>query len=136
MINKFLLATLVVFTTSSTGWGAGGIMTDPTGIAPDRYTYYPGTEALSKDEIRIAACGTGMPASRHGRAAACFLIETDNGDKFILDIGTGSMTNIAALMIPYQYLDKVFLSHLHTDHIGDIDALRAGGWQLAARAKP
>ena len=64
-----------------------------------------------------------MPASRHGQAAACFLIETGNGDKFIFDIGTGSMVIIAPLMIPYQYLDKVFLSHLHTDHMGDIDAL-------------
>ena len=40
-------------------------------------------------------------------------------------MGTG---NIAALMIPYQYLDKVFLSHLHTDHMGDVDVLWAGGW--------
>ncbi len=108
--------------------GAGGQVKDPVGVAPDRYVYYPGTEALVKDEIRIVACGTGMPASRHGQAAACFLIETGNGDKFIFDIGTGSMANIAALMIPYQYLDKVFLSHLHTDHMGDIDALWAGGW--------
>ena len=107
---------------------AGGKVSDPTGIAPERYTYYPGTEALSKDEIRIVACGTGMPAARHGQAASCFLIETGNGDKFIFDIGTGSMANLAALMIPYQHLDKVFLSHLHTDHMGDIDALWAGGW--------
>ena len=38
------------------------------------------------------------------------------------------MANIASLMIPYQYLDKVFLSHLHTDHMGDILGLWAGGW--------
>ena len=44
------------------------------------------------------------------------------------------MANIAALMIPYQYLDKVFLSHLHTDHWGDLDALWAGGW-TAGRPK-
>ena len=29
------------------------------------------------------------------------------------------MANVAALMIPYQYLDKVFLSHLHTDYMGE-----------------
>ena len=107
---------------------AGGVVKDPTGIAPDRYVYYPGTEALSKDEIRIVACGTGMPAARHGQAASCWLIETGNGDKFLFDLGTGSMANVAALMIPYQYLDKVFLSHLHTDHMGDMAALWAGGW--------
>jgi ribonuclease Z len=55
-------------------------------------------------------------------------VETGNGDKFIFDIGSGSMANLAALMIPYQYLDKVFLTHLHTDHMGDLDGLWAGGW--------
>lgn len=107
---------------------AGGVVTDPTGVAPDRYVYYPGTEALDEEEIRVTACGTGLPAARRGQAATCFLIETGNGDKFLFDIGTGSMANLAAMMIPYQYLDKVFLSHLHTDHMGDILGLWAGGW--------
>ncbi|MEP4145867.1 MAG: guanitoxin biosynthesis MBL fold metallo-hydrolase GntH [Halioglobus sp.] len=107
---------------------AGGVVTDPAGVAPDRYVYYPGTEALSKKEIRVTACGTGMPAARHSQAATCFLMEFGNGDKLIFDIGTGSATNLAAYMIPYQYLSKVILSHLHTDHMGDLDALWAGGW--------
>ena len=114
---------------------AGGAVTDPKGAAPDRYAYYPGTEALGDDEIRVVACGTGMPAARHGQAATCFLVETGNGDKFLFDIGTGSMANVAALMIPYDYLDKLFLTHLHTDHMGDIDALWAGGW-TAGRTGP
>jgi ribonuclease Z len=124
-----LIATLVFLSLlAPTAWGAGGTVTSPTGTAPDRYVYYPGTEVLTKDEIRVITCGSGMPASRRGQAATCFLVETGNGDKFLFDIGTGSMANVAALMIPYQYLDKVFLSHLHTDHMGDIDALWAGGW--------
>jgi ribonuclease Z len=101
---------------------------DPAGVAPDRYVYYPGTEALAEDEIRVIACGTGMPAARRGEAATCFLAELGNGEKFFFDIGTGSMANVAALMIPYDYLDKVFLTHLHTDHWGDLNALWAGGW--------
>jgi ribonuclease Z len=107
---------------------AGGVVKNPKGAAPDRYVYYPGTEPLVEDEIRVIACGTGMPAARRAQAATCFLVETGNGDKFIFDIGSGSMANLAALMIPYQYLDKVFLTHLHTDHMGDIDSLWAGGW--------
>ena len=116
-------------------WGAGGTVTDPTGTAPDRYVYYPGTEALSEGEIRIIACGTGMPDQRQAQASACFLFELGNGDKFIFDIGSGSMRNIASLMIPYEYLTKVFLSHLHTDHWGDLDSLWAGGW-TAGRPVP
>lgn len=70
-----------------TAHAAGGTVTDPRGVAPDRYAYYPGTEALAKDEIRVIACGTGMPSARRGQAATCFLVETGNGDKFIFDIG-------------------------------------------------
>jgi ribonuclease Z len=127
---KLMLRVLscVLAVASLQSFAAGGVVTSPTGVAPDRYVYYPGTEELDKDEIRVIACGTGMPAARHGQAASCWLIETGNGDKFLFDVGTGSLANVAALMIPYQYLDKVFLSHLHTDHMGDITSLWAGGW--------
>lgn len=90
--------------------------------------YYPNTEKLGADEMRVIACGTGMPASRRSQAATCFLVELGNGDKFLFDIGTGSAANIGCLEIPYDYLDKVFVSHLHSDHVGDIDALWIGGW--------
>jgi len=33
----------------------------PNQVAPDRYVYYPGIEVLAKDEVRVIACGTGMP---------------------------------------------------------------------------
>lgn len=101
---------------------------DPNGVIDDRYVYYAGTEALGPDEIRIVACGTGMPAARRGQAAACFLIELGNGDKFLFDLGSGSMRNVMGLNIPADFLTKVFLSHLHTDHWGDLDAIWAGGW--------
>ena len=128
MLKQGILAAAIAVASISGAWGAGGVVTDPAGVAPDRYVYYPGTEALDKKEIRVTACGTGMPAARHDQAATCFLMEFGNGDKLIFDIGTGSMANLASYMIPYQYLDKVILSHLHTDHMGDLDALWAGGW--------
>jgi len=101
---------------------------DPNGTVSDSYAYYPGTEPLGKDEVRIVACGTGMPAARRGQAASCFLVELGNGDKFLFDIGTGSMANIMSLNIPADFLTKIFLSHLHTDHWGDLDNIWAGGW--------
>jgi len=119
---------LLIAAAAGTALAAGGVVTDPTGVAPDRYVYYPGTEALDKKEIRVTACGTGMPAARHSQAATCFLVEFGNGEKLIFDIGTGSMANLAAYMIPMEYLDKIFLTHLHTDHMGDIDTIWAGGW--------
>jgi ribonuclease Z len=99
----------------------------PTGTVDDREVYYPGTEPLLPDEMRVIACGTGMPNARPKQAAACWLVELGNGDKFIFDIGTGSAERISALKIPYDYLDKVFIGHLHSDHFGDLDALWVGG---------
>ena len=97
--------------------------------------YTPNSEDLRPDEMRLIACGTGMPTARPKQAASCWLLELGNGDKFIFDVGTGSNERIAALQIPYNYLDKVFLSHLHTDHFGDVDALFVSG-ALAGRQKP
>jgi len=114
---------------------AGGRVMSPTGTAPDRYAYYPGTEELKADEIRIVACGTGMPSARRSQAATCFLVELGSGDKFLFDIGSGSHANLQALMIPSNFLTKVFLTHLHTDHWGDLTSLWAGGW-TAGRTVP
>ena len=107
---------------------AGGKVERPTGIAPDRYSYFPGTEELGKDEIRLISLGTGMPAARRSQAATCWFVELGNGDKFLFDIGTGANANMAALNIPFDFLNKVFLTHLHTDHWGDLPGLWAGGW--------
>ena len=126
-----MFRTMTICTTllaTSLSWAAGGTVTDPNGIAPDRYVYYPGTEVLAEDEIRIIACGTGMPDARRLQASACFLVELGNGDKFIFDLGTGSMRNINSLMIPFEYLTKIFLTHLHTDHWADLISMWAGGW--------
>ena len=99
----------------------------PVKANPNRDTYYPMTEDLNPDEMRITSLGTGMPNQRPAQAAACFLVELGNGDKFLFDLGTGSTENLAALQIPMDYLDKVFIGHLHTDHFGDFGALYVGG---------
>jgi len=102
---------------------------------PDRMSYYPNTETLDPDEMRVVALGTGMPTARPKQAAACFLVELGNGDKFIFDAGTGSAERLSAMQIPYNHLDKIFLGHLHTDHFGDLDAMFVGG-ALMGRQKP
>ena len=99
----------------------------PTKALTDLDVYYPGTEDLRPDEMRIVALGTGMPSARPKQAAACFLAELGNGDKFLFDIGAGCHERLAAQKIPYDYLDKVFIGHLHVDHMGDLPAFWLGG---------
>jgi ribonuclease Z len=97
--------------------------------------YFPNTEDLRPDEMRVIACGTGMPTTRAAQAAACFLVELGNGDKFIFDIGSGSAERISSLQIPYDYLDKIFIGHLHSDHFGSLAEMFIGG-ALMGRQKP
>jgi ribonuclease Z len=101
----------------------------------ERDFYAPNSEKLGSDEIRVIACGTGMPTPRPAQAAACFLMELGNGDKFIFDIGAGSVERLFALQIPTAFLDKVFIGHLHGDHFGDLGALFVAGG-IAGRFTP
>ena len=112
----------------------GEPMISPT-EARERDFYAPNSETLDPDEIRIIACGTGMPTPRPAQAAACFLMELGNGDKFIFDIGDGGTERLFALGIPTAFLDKVFLGHLHGDHFGDIGSIFVAGG-IAGRFTP
>ena len=40
-----------------------------------REVYYPNSEDLAADEMRIVACRTGMPNARPRQAGICFLVE-------------------------------------------------------------
>ena len=114
--------------------GQGEPMISPT-EARAREFYAPNSETLDPDEIRIIACGTGMPTPRPVQAAACFLMELGNGDKFIFDIGDGGTERLFALGIPTAFLDKVFIGHLHGDHFGDLGSLFVAGG-IAGRFSP
>ena len=101
----------------------------------ERDYYTPNSEALASDEMRVIACGTGMPTTRAAQAAACFLVELGNGDKFIFDISSGSAERLSSLQIPYDFLDKIFIGHLHADHFGSLAEIFIGG-ALMGRQKP
>jgi ribonuclease Z len=103
--------------------------------ARERDFYAPNSETLAPDEMRVIACGTGMPTPRPAQASACFLVELGNGEKFLFDIGDGSVERLFGLQIPTAFLDKVFIGHLHGDHFGGIGALYVAGG-IAGRFTP
>lgn len=97
--------------------------------------YYPNTEPLAADEMRIIALGTGRPFVRRAQANTSWLIELGNGDKFVFDFGSGSQVNFTALEIPHQDVTAYFATHLHTDHVGDFAQVWIGSW-AGGRSKP
>ena len=106
-------------------------------IADGQYpaSYFPNTELLGADEMRITALGTGMPNQTKKAVSISYLVELGNGDKFLFDMGMGSMGNLFSLRPDFSKLDKVFASHLHIDHVGDFMGLHIGGW-LSGRYDP
>jgi len=126
-VAVIVVVAAVAYFAGQAGDRPAGAQQASTAALADRDVYYPGSEDIGADEMRVIACGTGMPNARPKQAAACWIVELGNGDKFIFDIGLGSSERIAAMKIPYDYLDKLFIGHLHADHIGDLDALWIGG---------
>ena len=91
--------------------------------------WYPRTEKLGDDEMFVVALGTGMPTPiTRAQKSSAWYVELGNGDRFLFDCGTGSAENLFALRPDFAKVDKVFVSHLHTDHVGDVDAVWVGGW--------
>lgn len=64
----------------------------------------------------------------------CYYI-VDN--HFILfDAGEGSIQTLASMGLPYRYLDTVFLTHLHSDHIAGLGQAFNITWDSGPRNKP
>ena len=124
--NNNSLTKSIISPASAQESGKGEPLVSPI-KARDRDFYAPNSETLKPDEMRVIACGTGMPTPRPAQAAACFLVELGNGEKFIFDIGDGATERLFALQIPMAFLDKVFLGHLHGDHFGGLGSLFVAG---------
>lgn len=98
-------------------------------------SYFPNTEILGEDEMRITALGTGMPNQTKKACSISYFVELGNGDKFLFDVGSGMLANLFSLRPDFSKIDKVFASHLHVDHVGDFMGVHIGGW-LSGRYNP
>jgi hypothetical protein len=100
----------------------------PTAIVNGQYpaSYFPNTELLGPNELRLTALGTGMPNQTRAAVSISYLVELGNGDKFLFDVGSGMLANLFSLRPDFSKIDKVFASHLHVDHVGDFMAFHVG----------
>ena len=89
-------------------------------IARSDLWFYPG-EALGPDQIRVTLMGTGWGNMiRPNQKGASIYIEVGNGDTFVFDAGPGCGINYNVMQVPFSKMDKIFLTHLHTDHCSDL----------------
>jgi len=107
----------------------------PTPYIGNRNNYFPNSEQLGPDEMRISFVGSCPYPPRRNQAGTCIMLELGDGQRFFFDFGPGCLRNILAMAMPIQLVNDIFLTHLHVDHYHDIPYLLPfSAW--AARWKP
>ena len=117
------------------------IVPDPTYTTNATYTYFYQTLPLLKlptpldtNEMRITFMGSMIPLPvRLAQAEMSVFVEvgwqpdpsdvTYHGralDQFVFDCGAGVSANYAAASVNFRRMDKVFINHLHGDHMNDL----------------
>lgn len=87
--------------------------------------------------IRVVLLGTGGgPPVQLNRYEASTLVEA-GGELLLFDCGRGATLRLAEYGIPLDQVSKVFLTHLHSDHVVDLPDLYLTPWSAAtARQAP
>ena len=89
---------------------------------------------LSSPDLTVVLCGTGGPLADRDRAGACTAIVAA-GKVFLVDVGPGSFETLDLANVPTDALAAVFLTHFHSDHIGDLGEAATQSW-IAGRTAP
>ena len=95
----------------------------PTPSVRSRNNYFPASETLGPDEMRISFVGSCPFPPRRDQAGTCIMVELGNGDRFFFDFGPGCVKNILAMGVPVPEINDIFLTHLHVDHYHDLSYL-------------
>ena len=87
----------------------------------------PVSQLPEEDSLTAVVCGSRSPINDPNRAEACILVQA--GDQiFIFDTGNGSAQNLHNWNMPWNRLEGIFYTHLHSDHISDIADFHQGTW--------
>ena len=87
------------------------------------------------DGLHVFMCGTGSPMPDVSRSGPCMgVIAGDRG--FVFDVGSGGVRKLGVMGFPMIDLEKVYLTHLHSDHIDGLGELMLQAWVGGERTSP
>ena len=89
-------------------------------------------DLLTKDAMRVLLCGTRGPLPHPTRAETCVAVFA-GGRWFLVDAGQGSWNNLALWQIPAAQIGAAFMTHVHSDHIGELGEINTNTW-IAGRS--
>lgn len=94
----------------------------------DKLQQKPDPSFLANDgHIRVLLCGTGSPEVSAAKAQACTLVSA-GGRMFLFDVGDGAVRSLEQSHVPLNKLERVFITHFHSDHFNDLGTLINAGW--------
>jgi len=90
-------------------------------------------DLFAEDALRVTLCGSAAPMPIKDRAAACVMVIA-GGKFYIVDTGNRSTNNLGLWRIPAHCVGAVFLTHFHSDHMGDLGEFNMMTWAQGRKA--
>jgi len=85
--------------------------------------------------IKVTLLGTGYPLIQFKQFSQSTLVEVGN-EKYLIDCGRGAAIRLSQIGASFSKIDKLLLTHLHSDHIVGIPDLWLSGWIQGPRTNP
>lgn len=82
---------------------------------------------LMDGKLHVFLLGTGGPMNNDVRVTSSVAVIA-GGEFILIDVGPGSYRNVDVLRLPAGNLSAIFLTHFHSDHIGDLGEANMLSW--------
>lgn len=92
------------------------------------------TSGQLPDGLHVYLCGTGSPMPDPDRAGTCIGVLAGE-TAFVFDIGSGGARNLGSVGFPFEKIETIYLTHLHSDHIDGLGELLVLSWMDGTRAE-
>ncbi len=87
------------------------------------------------DGLHVFVCGSGSPMPDPLRAGPCLGVVAGN-HAIVVDTGSGGPRRLARMGFPVGRIEKVYLTHLHSDHFDSLGELMLQAWVGGSRGQP
>lgn len=131
-MRRFVIALLVIAIIAG---GAGYVFRGEIALALMQRTLdrNMGTDAVAElpDGLHVGLCGAGAPMPAADRSGPCVVVVAGKR-MFVIDAGTGGVRTLARMGLAPGSVERVLLTHFHSDHIDGLGEMMLQRWVGAA----